>query len=113
MAQIRYDEKGKYFTNFVSKTPVQAIIQTAHYRIRGEIHVRRGERVKDELDRSEQFLAVTNAVVYDEEDNVLFERKFLSVNRDHVIWVIPEREDSNEFGVLAYNNVPEETGGGE
>ncbi len=99
MAQIRYDEKGKYFTNFVSKTAVQAIIQTAHYRIRGEIHVRKGERVKDELDRPEQFLAVTNAVVYDEKDNLLFERKFLSLNRDHIVWVIPEQDDRDEPAV--------------
>ncbi len=94
MAQIRYDEKGKYFTNFVTKYPVQAVIQTSRHRIRGEIHVRIGERVKDELDRPKQFLAVTNAVVYDEEGKPLFERPFLSVNRDHIIWVFPEDDDN-------------------
>jgi len=106
MAQIRYDEKGKFFTNFVSKNAVQAIVQTSRYRIRGEIHVRMGDRVKDELDRPEQFLAVTNASIYDENDTLLFEREFVSINRDHIIWVIPEQEDVVETGVLE-----EETGG--
>ncbi len=106
MAQIRYDEKGKFFTNFVTKNTVQAIVQTPRYRIRGEIHVRMGDRVKDELDRPEQFLAVTNAAIYDENDTLLFEREFVSVNRDHIIWVIPEQEESTEIGV-----VEEHTGG--
>ncbi len=106
MAQIRYDEKGKFFTNFVSKNAVLAIVQTSRYRIRGEIHVRMGDRVKDELDRPEQFLAVTNAAIYDENDTLLFEREFVSINRDHIIWVIPEQEDVAETGVLE-----EETGG--
>lgn len=98
MAQIRYDEKGKFFTNFVTKNTVQAIIQTTHYRIRGEIHVRVGDRVKDELNRPDQFLAVTNAAIYDDTDTLLFRREFVSINRDHIIWVIPEKETGGEFG---------------
>ncbi len=100
MAQIRYDEKGKFFTNFVTKNAVQAIIQTNNYRIRGEIHVRVGDRVKDELDRPDQFLAVTNAAIYDDADTLLFRREFVSINRDHIIWVIPEKETDEKFGVL-------------
>ena len=58
-----YDEKGKLFTNVVNKRSMAATLQTTTHLIRGFIHIRQDERVKDELDRDELFLAVTDAVV--------------------------------------------------
>jgi hypothetical protein len=87
---IEYDEKGKIFTDIVSKIAVDATMQTTTHRLRGRIHVRRDQRVKDELDREEAFLAITEVSVLGPDGNVLFEAPFLAVRRDHIVWVIPE-----------------------
>jgi hypothetical protein len=86
---IEYNEKGKVFTNIVSKLPVAAIVQTATHLIHGNIHIRQGERVKDELDRDELFLAVTEAQVLGPEGQVLYEAPFLAVRRNQIVWLIP------------------------
>ena len=89
---FEYDEKGKLFTNVVSKRPVAAVIQTTTHLIRGSIHIRPGERVKDELDRDEFFLAVTGAVILDAAGETLQRADFLAVRRAHIVWLIPQEE---------------------
>lgn len=93
---IEYDAKGKIFTEVVSKTAVYATIQTTTHRMRGQIHIRRDERVKDELDRDESFLALTEVSVLGSDGNVLFETPFLAVRREHIVWVIPESTSGEE-----------------
>lgn len=87
---MNFDEKGKFYTDWVSKYAVQATLQTVSQLIRGTLHVRDGERLKDELDRDEPFLAVTDATVLDPEGRTLFEGPFLAVRRSQIVWVIPE-----------------------
>ena len=92
----QYDEKGKIFTQVVSKEPVLVTIQTVNQIIRGSIHVRPESRVKDELNGGkENFIAVTDAVVYSANNEELYRCSFLVVNLTHIIWVIPEEEFSN------------------
>ena len=86
----RYDEKGKYLTQVVTKDPVPALIQTLMHRIQGNLHVRIGERIKDEVDRTAHFLAVTDATIYSLQGVQLYETEFILVNRDQVVWLIPE-----------------------
>ena len=50
---LEFNEKGKYFTDIISKVAVPAVIQTVMHRIEGSVHIRMDERVKDELDRNE------------------------------------------------------------
>jgi hypothetical protein len=88
----QFDEKGKIFTNIISKKPIEVTIQTLSHRIHGEIYVRPDERIKDELDRSEQFLAVTNAIVYGPQNEELYHSDFLTLNLNHIIWLIPDDE---------------------
>jgi len=90
-----YDEKGKIFTQVISKHPVDVTIQTAQNIIRGAVHVRHDARVKDELNSQDRFLAVTDAVVYNHQQEELYKTSFLVVNIDHIIWVIPEEELSS------------------
>ncbi len=87
-----YDEKGKVFTEVVSKRPVQVVIQTVQNTIRGTIHVRPDFRVKDELNGTDGFMAVTDAVVFNSLNEELYRTAFLVVNTNHIIWVIPEEE---------------------
>ncbi len=87
-----YDEKGKIFTQVVSKRPVQVLIQTIQCKIRGTIHIRPDARVKDEMNGSENFIAVTDAVVYNNENEEQYRSAFLVVNIAHIVWILPAEE---------------------
>ena len=87
---FEYDEKGKIFTDIVTKVAVRARIQTTTHMIHGNIHVRRDQRIKDELDSNESFLALTDVSVLGPEGNLLFQVPFLAVQRSHIVWVMPE-----------------------
>jgi hypothetical protein len=87
-----FDEKGKLFTNIVQKTPVPATIQTLTHRIHGEVYMKPDERLKDELNRSEQFLAVTNASILNDQGEAAFVCKFLTLNKNQIVWLIPDKD---------------------
>jgi len=93
---IEYDDKGKIFTDIVSKVAIQATLQTTTHLIRGRVHVRRDQRIKDELDMSENFLALTDVSVLGTDGQVLFQVPFLAVRRSHIVWVIPEQDKGEE-----------------
>jgi hypothetical protein len=88
---IEYDEKGKIFTDIVTKVAVHATVQTTTHLLRGQIHVRRDQRIKDELDINENFLAVTDVTVLASDGQVLFQAPFLAVRRSQIVWVLPEQ----------------------
>lgn len=88
-----FEEKGKVFTEMVSKVAIEVIVQTTTHRIYGKVHVRPGERLKDELDRNESVLAVTEASIFDQEGILLvFKSSFVAVQKSHIIWVIPQSQ---------------------
>jgi uncharacterized protein DUF6812 len=93
---FEYDEKGKIFTSIVSKVAVPATIQTTTHLIRGHVHVRRDQRIKDELDSSESFLALTDVSVLGPDGQAVFQTPFLAVQRSHIIWVMPEQNQGEE-----------------
>lgn len=93
---IEYDEKGKIFTDIVTKVPVFVTVQTTTHMMRGQMHVQRDRRVKDELDRHENFLALTDVHVLGPDGQTLFHAPFLAVQRDHVVWVMPEPGSDEE-----------------
>jgi hypothetical protein len=93
---IEYDEKGKFYTDIVKKLPVSVVMQTTAHLVRGQVHVRDGERLKNELERDEVFLAVTNATIYDANDKVLFTAPFMAVQRAQIIWIMPVGEESQK-----------------
>ncbi|MCQ3937172.1 MAG: hypothetical protein DPW18_09010 [Chloroflexi bacterium] len=96
---IEYDEKGKYYTNIIQKVAIPSILQTTTHLIRGLVHVRQGERLKDEMENSEHFTAVTNAVIYDADGNQAFTSSFLAVQKDQIVWVMPvDEENGKEAG---------------
>lgn len=86
---LEFDDKGKIFTEVVPKISIPAVVQTTQQLIRGNVHVRRDERLKDELDRDELFLAITDAQVLDANNNVLHESQFIAVRRAQIVWVMP------------------------
>jgi len=93
-----YDEKGKVFTDIVSKVAVQATIQTTTHRMRGLLHIRRDQRIKDELDHDENFLALTEVSILGPDGQSLFQAPFVAVQRAQIVWVIPEQNKDEEKG---------------
>lgn len=93
---IEFDTKGKYYTDVVRKLPVAAVIQTATQLIRGFVHVKDGERLKNELERDEKFLAVTDASVFAADGTVIFTAAFMAVQRDQIVWIMPAPGDKTE-----------------
>jgi hypothetical protein len=93
-----YDEKGKFFTEVISKDQILSHIQTPTYHIRGYVHVRRGERMSDELNQPNVFLPVTGAEICSPEGETLYTSDFLVVNREHIVWLMPieETQDRSE-----------------
>ena len=93
---IEYDDKGKRFTDIVTKRSVYATVQTTTHLIRGYIHVRRDQRIKDELDLDAKFIAITDASILGKDGQVLVQAPFLAINRAQIIWVLPEPKQSEE-----------------
>jgi len=94
---IEFDDKGKIFTEVVPKVTIPAVVQTTEQLIRGYIHVRRDERLKDELDRDELFLAITDAKILGPNGETLHQTRFLAVRRTQIVWVFPSH-DTEDFG---------------
>ncbi len=90
---IQNDEKGKFYTDIVPKIAVDTVVQTTGQLVRGKVHVREGERLKDELDRDELFLAMTDASVVGVDGQVQFQAPFLAVRRSQIVWVLPDQEE--------------------
>ena len=88
----QFDEKGKLFTNVVAKKPVQVCIQAGSHRIIGTVYIRPENRLKDEINQPETFLAVTDAHVENESGQVIYTNKFLVVNRSQILWMAPESD---------------------
>ena len=94
---LEFDEKGKFYTNVISKKAVPVIIQTTLHRIEGYVHVRLDGRLKDDLDVNEPFLAVTRAKVFQADGTLIQEASFLSITRAQIVWIM-QVEDSTEAG---------------
>jgi hypothetical protein len=89
---LEYDEKGKIFTDIITKDRVLSHIQTQTGYIRGHVHVRTDDRLSDELNLDYRFLAVTEAEIYNPNGEMLYSSDFLAVNREHIVWVMPINE---------------------
>jgi hypothetical protein len=94
-----YDEKGKFYTDIVKKLPISAVIQTTTHLVRGLIHVRQGERLKNELERDEKFLAVTHATVYGAGEQVVFTSPFMALQRTQIVWLMPVDDEDGQAGI--------------
>jgi hypothetical protein len=90
---IHFDDKGKFFTEIISKKPIPANVQTITHRIEGIIYTREDKRVIDELRDESQFIAMTDAVIYDKKGEPLYTCDFLSLNKAHIVWLIPSEEN--------------------
>lgn len=88
----RYDKKGKLFTEKVTKDRVRVTIQTCANQLTGHLHVPPDQRMKDDLNNSTGFLAVTDGSLLDEQGQEFHPFDFLAINKEQIIWVIEEEE---------------------
>lgn len=88
---LRIDEKGKYYTQRVSKDMLPAFIRTVDQVIVGNIHMRPDSRLKDELDaHTTHFLPVTDARVYDaQSEQLLYHSALMLVAMTHIVMISP------------------------
>ena len=98
---IQVDEKGKLYTDVVRTVAVRATLQTVSHLMQGNIHVRIGDRLKDELDRPGPFLAVTEVEVVAADGRVLFRAPFIAVSRAQIVWVMEAAEQSEEADTMS------------
>lgn len=90
---VRIDAKGKIFTDVVRKDEVPVLIQTLTNVIHGNIFLRPEQRIKDGLnDNPENFIAVTDAEIYSPAGQLLHRAGFLTVNKQHIVWLRPDDE---------------------
>lgn len=88
---MRFDEKGKYYTPRVAKDTLPALIRTADQVIVGHVYVRPEKRIKDDLSEdTSRFLPVTDARVYDAtSETLLYHSAFLLVAYQHIVMLSP------------------------
>ncbi|RLD02932.1 MAG: hypothetical protein DRI32_08130 [Chloroflexi bacterium] len=97
---FEYDNKGKFFTEVISKNPLDVLVQTTTHLIQGTIHVHRDERLKDELDEISAFLALTDVKILNAEGKTLHQNDFVAIQRNQIVWVIPEENKKDEESLL-------------
>jgi hypothetical protein len=89
---VHYNKKGKYFTDIVTKDNIEVVVGTQEYRIHGQVYLRQDERLIDELNKCEQFIAVTDAQVLDKQGEIQYQTEFMVINRKHILWMIPQKD---------------------
>lgn len=89
----RLDEKGKLYTEHVRKTRVEVAIVTTQGDVHGYVHVMRDQRVRDLLNNSEQFLAVTDATLHGYGRLDSQQTDFIAINKQHIVSLTPIDED--------------------
>lgn len=79
---------------YTSKERIKVTIATTMYRIEGQMHVLSGSRLTDALNsKSKDFVAITDAKVYDITGNqLLFEPSYLAIGRESITLVFPMEE---------------------
>lgn len=68
-------------------------IQLSTHRVHGDIHIRPDERLKDELDKTSGFLAITSIQVFSMDGKTLeMQSDFMLINSNEIIWIIPDED---------------------
>jgi hypothetical protein len=88
----RYNERGKFFTDKITKNAVPAIVQTITHRIEGILYVRSDERFLDTFNHVQSFIAITDAVIFDAHGQQLYQSNFIAINRDIIVWMLPQED---------------------
>jgi len=88
---MRFDDKGKFYTPRVAKDTLPALIRTKDQVIVGHVYIRPDKRLKDDVnDDMSRFLPVTDARVYDAtSEALLYHSSFMLVAYQHIVMLSP------------------------
>ncbi|OGO34087.1 MAG: hypothetical protein A2Z16_02420 [Chloroflexi bacterium RBG_16_54_18] len=87
------DSRGRDFTNIVTKTKINAVIQTVRERIEGTIYVFPSRRLLDEVNIASGFIAVTGARII--EGNITQTVDFVAVSVNHIVWMLEVKDEQS------------------
>ena len=73
----------------VDESKTKVTILTGTYRIKGSIDLLPGARVTDYMAEAKEFIAVTDAEVWEVVGRQVFTAPFVNVNRDHIQIITP------------------------
>jgi len=94
-----FDDKGKIFTDVVRKQIENVVIHTTLKTIiQGQLHIRLDNRIKDELNSNEKFIAITDATISDAQGNEMYRTDFIAVNRSQIVFLFPQPEQEETGG---------------
>lgn len=88
----RFDKKGKYYTEKVTKDKIKVTIRTLTDTLVGKLHIPPDKRLKDYLNDSSGFIALTNGAVLDDRGEAKSEFEFMAVQQHQIVWVIEEQQ---------------------
>jgi hypothetical protein len=95
--EYRVDEKGKVFTERITKRAVPVVACIGDLIVRGTVHLKPDNRLKDELNDNEQFIAITQAHVLEHRGKrALYKTEALIVNKSQIAWIFPRKPDLPE-----------------
>jgi hypothetical protein len=98
----RIDHNGKLFTDRVRKQRVHAVVQTTTHCLRGYVFCEPDERLKDQLNTGdERFIAIADAEVLAPDGSVLNRGPFLTLNKEHIVWILPAETAAETEGPSA------------
>jgi hypothetical protein len=88
--EYRVNEKGKVFTTRVTKRRLLVTACVREWIIQGAIHLTGDNRLKDELNESETFIAVTDAQVnHAQSEQPVFKTAVVIVQKAEIAWIFP------------------------
>jgi hypothetical protein len=88
--KYQVDEKGKFFTAHVTKLRLPITVCVGNWIVEGTVHLKSDNRLKDELNDGETFIAITQARVWEtDSDKPLYEPEVLIVHKNQIIWIFP------------------------
>ncbi|MBI5035083.1 MAG: hypothetical protein HZB51_31550 [Chloroflexi bacterium] len=87
----RIDPKGKVFTSHVTKRSITVILSIENTIVQGNVYLMADNRLKDELNDGEQFIAVTDAQIYQPgSESPMYESSAIIVNKEKIAWIFPK-----------------------
>jgi hypothetical protein len=87
----RIDPKGKVFTTHITKRNLDVVISLGNSIIQGKVYLMADNRLKDEMNDGERFIAVTDAQIFQPgSESPLYESAALIINKEQINWIFPK-----------------------
>ncbi len=87
---FRVDEKGKLYTQHVNKRSISVVARVEENIVHGNVHLTLDNRLKDELNNGEDYVAITQARVMELGCELpLYSTDVLIVNKQRIVWIFP------------------------